>query len=100
MAILIKEKMYVEYKKNTEEIQLLYNKINKLEQTICHEINMRAVRPSENLNTKQCVDFIDSIAKDAEKVKESGRGLTWMLTPSPTACSPLDQYCQIIREKK
>ena len=76
------------------------DRIDKLEQAICHEINMRSVRPSEKLSAKQCMDFIDTITTDARSETVPGKGLTWMLTPSPTACPPLDQYCQKMKENK
>lgn len=78
----------------------LADRIDKLEQAVCHEINMRSVRPSEKLSAKQCMDFIDTIATDARNETDPGKGLAWMLTPSPAACPPLDQYCQKIKENK
>lgn len=74
--------------------------ISTLELAICHEVNMRSVRPSERLSAKQCMQFIDTVAKDARTETDPGKGLTWMLTPSPTACPPLDQYCQRMRENR
>ena len=94
------EMVHTKYNQAIQRNVELSDRIDKLEQAVCHEINMRSIRPAERLSAKQCIDFIDGITKDARKESDPGKGLTWMLTPSPTACPPLDQYCQKMKENK
>lgn len=68
-----------------------------LEDSICHEVNIRNIRPSADLSHEQCIKFLAEISRDAARSRGSGPELTDMLTPTPALCGALDQVCQIRR---
>jgi hypothetical protein len=68
-----------------------------MEDAICHEINMRSIRPSGDLSHEQCLRFITEVSRESERAKGTGPELTKILTPTPTHCASLDQWCQVQR---
>lgn len=78
-------------------LAVLHLRMRRLENGICHEVNMRATRPSSRLSEANCLRFLDEIMKDASTAPEGGPELSLILTPTATACAGSDQWCQVRR---
>lgn len=95
---------YYRYKETLRRLDVVENqmarsnmRMRRLENGICHEVNMRALKPSSRLSEANCLRFLDEIMKDASVAPEDGQELSVILTPTPTACAGSDQWCQIRR---
>lgn len=75
------------------KIVTLENQQKVFQDAMCHELNMRASRPSAELSHEDCMKFFTEISRDAAITTASGTFPDNILTPTPAPCDMPHQLC-------
>lgn len=71
-------------------------RVKNIQNIACSEMNKNAPRPSMQLSQSDCEKYFAIISEMMAKSSDN-QFPDNVLTPTPTQCAPLDQWCQIRR---
>lgn len=90
----------IQNRQQTSAINNLTLRVIKLEQqqqslrdALCHEANMRAIRPSMEMNKEGCIKFFNEISKNAEKSVSQGTFPENVLAKPDEPCAMPYELC-------